>query len=178
MRHRVSDVMRSCVHDVLRQDTPRSCYRIGPRVLPNTASLHEASKQEKFELMDSEKAHYAIRRMARLLEMTKSGYYAWKKHRQTGPLKRARAQRSLDGHVAEIHAESDGVYGAPRGSSATGSTRRERGREDGRGITAQAGPRGDRSASVPTGDDTAWSGDSSHSGPRVGGHGKLPIGGQ
>ncbi|SMY03154.1 Transposase InsO and inactivated derivatives [Brevibacterium antiquum] len=64
--------------------------------------------------MDSEKAHYAIRRMARLLEVTKSGYYAWKKHRQTGPSKRARAQRSLDGQVAEIHADSDGVYGAPR----------------------------------------------------------------
>lgn len=64
--------------------------------------------------MDSEKAHYAIRRMARLLEVTKSGYYAWKKRRQTGPSKRARAQRSLDGQVAEIHADSDGVYGAPR----------------------------------------------------------------
>ncbi|MDK8436601.1 MULTISPECIES: IS3 family transposase [unclassified Brevibacterium] len=74
----------------------------------------EASKQEKFELMDSEKARYAIRRMARLLEVTKSGYYAWKKRRRSGPSKRARAQRSLDGHVAAVHAESDGVYGAPR----------------------------------------------------------------
>lgn len=64
--------------------------------------------------MDSEKAHYAIRRMARLLQVTKSGYYAWKKRRRSGPSKRARAQRNLDAQVQAVHADSDGVYGAPR----------------------------------------------------------------
>lgn len=64
--------------------------------------------------MDLEKARYAICWMARLLDVTRSGYYAWKKRRQAGASKRARAQRSLDGQVAAVHAESDGVYGAPR----------------------------------------------------------------
>ena len=64
--------------------------------------------------MDSEKARYAICRMARLLDVTRSGYYAWKKRRQAGPSKRVRAQRNLDGQVAAVHVESDGVYGAPR----------------------------------------------------------------
>ena len=64
--------------------------------------------------MATEKANYSIRRMARLLDVTKSGFYAWMKRRSAGPSKRARAQRDLDAQVRRVHTDSDDVYGAPR----------------------------------------------------------------
>lgn len=64
--------------------------------------------------MDTEKANYSIRRMARLLGVAKSGFYAWVKRRLAGPSKRARTQRDLDAKVRRVHADSDDVYGAPR----------------------------------------------------------------
>lgn len=64
--------------------------------------------------MEAEKANYRVTRMARLLGVSASGFYAWRKRRQEGPSKRARARRDLDGRVCEVHAGSDDVYGAPR----------------------------------------------------------------
>ncbi|SMY05452.1 Transposase InsO and inactivated derivatives [Brevibacterium antiquum CNRZ 918] len=64
--------------------------------------------------MHAEKANYSIRRMARLLGVTKSGFYAWMKRRAQGPSKRTRMQRDLDAQVRRVHTASDAVYGAPR----------------------------------------------------------------
>lgn len=64
--------------------------------------------------MEAEKAHYRIARMARLLKVSASGFYAWRKRRAAGPARRAQQQRDLDVKVRAVHKESDETYGAPR----------------------------------------------------------------
>lgn len=59
------------------------------------------------------KANQALEtaRMCRLLGVSTSGYYAWRKR---GPSKRAIADASLIETISEIHAWSRGTYGSPR----------------------------------------------------------------
>jgi putative transposase len=60
------------------------------------------------------KAHqavYPIRTMCRLLELSPSGYYAW---RRRGPSKRELSDQALLERIRAIHAMSDGTYGALR----------------------------------------------------------------
>lgn len=52
--------------------------------------------------------------MARLLEVSTSGFYAWHKRQQAGLSRGAVQQRVLDGQVYQAHDGSEGVYGAPR----------------------------------------------------------------
>jgi len=61
--------------------------------------------------MHAEKSNYTISRMARLLEVSRSGYYAW-----VGrvPSKRALRAERIEAKVAWFHGESDEVSGAPR----------------------------------------------------------------
>ena len=61
--------------------------------------------------MNDHQAIYPVRTMCRLLGLSPSGYYAW---RGRGPSCRARENAALTGEVLEIHARSDGTYGAPR----------------------------------------------------------------
>ncbi|MGO1736458.1 MAG: IS3 family transposase [Leucobacter sp.] len=74
----------------------------------------EASETERFELMNAQKATHSIARMARLLRVSRAGFYAWARRLVEGPGPRAGQQRVRDGQVRLVHAESDGVYGAPR----------------------------------------------------------------
>ena len=59
-------------------------------------------------------AHQAVHRivgMCRVLGVSPSGYYAWRKR----PLSaRARADVELTAQIQAIHRESRGTYGAPR----------------------------------------------------------------
>lgn len=64
--------------------------------------------------MDAQKANFEITRMARLLGVTRQGYYAWCKHRESGPGPRARRREVVDQAVREAFHASDDVYGAPR----------------------------------------------------------------
>src|SRR5690625_1216556 len=64
--------------------------------------------------MDAEKANYEVTRMARLLGVTRQGYYAWRKQRQTGPGPRAQRRTEIDQAVRNAFHASDEVYGAPR----------------------------------------------------------------
>ncbi|MGX0106079.1 putative transposase [Kocuria palustris] len=64
--------------------------------------------------MDAEKANYEITRMARLLGVTRQGYYAWQQRLQHGPGPRAQRREQLDQAVREQFRASDDVYGAPR----------------------------------------------------------------
>lgn len=64
--------------------------------------------------MDAQKANFEITRMARLLGVTRQGYYAWCKHRESGPGSRARRREVVDQAVREAFHASDDVYGAPR----------------------------------------------------------------
>ncbi len=49
--------------------------------------------------------------MCRVLEVSKSGYYAWRKR---PPSTRAQENEQLAAKIAEIHAESRKSYGSPR----------------------------------------------------------------
>ena len=65
-------------------------------------------------MIEAEKATYTVKRMCDLLEVSRSGYYKWGKSRDSGPTRAQRRRGELDAKVAQFHAASDGVYGAPR----------------------------------------------------------------
>ena len=68
---------------------------------------------EKFTLMHAEKANHTIGLMARLLEVSRAGYYAWAKRQ--GTLSPTAARRTwLAEQIRTIHAESNGVNGFRR----------------------------------------------------------------
>ena len=61
--------------------------------------------------MKAHQATYPIQMMCRVLEVSKSGYYAWlKRPRST----RAQEDLELTKQIRQIHAKSKGTYGAPR----------------------------------------------------------------
>ena len=61
-----------------------------------------------------EKARFEISRMARLLEVSRQGYYRWVRAREAGPGPQAVRREEIDHAVRASHAASDQVYGAPR----------------------------------------------------------------
>ena len=63
--------------------------------------------------MDAQKASYSITVMAKVLGVTRAGYYAWK-NRASHRGERALVRRRLDEAVAWEHEVSGGTYGAPR----------------------------------------------------------------
>jgi putative transposase len=65
----------------------------------------------KYRCMEDCAEEYPIRMMARLLEVSPSGYYTWRKHRQSV---RTQDNQRLTRMIREIHQESDGTYGSPR----------------------------------------------------------------
>src|SRR5690606_36470215 len=56
-------------------------------------------------------AEYPIATMCRVLEVSTSGYYAWRKR---GLSARARRDQELRMLIRQVHADSDGTYGRPR----------------------------------------------------------------
>lgn len=65
--------------------------------------------------MGAEKANYPVARMARLLGVSRSGFYAWEQRkRQVVPGPAALRRGILDRQVVRIHTESHATYGAPR----------------------------------------------------------------
>jgi putative transposase len=65
-------------------------------------------------VIEAEKASYAIKRMCELLEVSRSGYYKWRRACESGPSPTAARRVEVDAKVAAFHEASDGVYGAPR----------------------------------------------------------------
>ncbi len=61
--------------------------------------------------MKAHQAMYPIAMMCRLLEVSTSGYHAW---RRRGPSRRARDDAALTARIRRIHKTSRGTYGAPR----------------------------------------------------------------
>jgi len=61
--------------------------------------------------MHAEKSNYTVSRMARLLEVSRSGFYAWSKRL---PSKRAIRAEKIEAKVAWFHGASDEVSGSPR----------------------------------------------------------------
>src|SRR3954453_406016 len=52
--------------------------------------------------------------MCELMEVSRSGFYKWRKTRDGGPSPAQQRRAELDTRVAAFHKASDGVYGAPR----------------------------------------------------------------
>src|SRR5262249_34482412 len=64
-----------------------------------------------FELVKRYQADYPVATMCRVLEVSPSGYYAWRDR----PLsKRAEADAVLTRQIEQFHQQSDGTYGVPR----------------------------------------------------------------
>ncbi len=61
--------------------------------------------------MHAEKSNFTLARMARLLEVSRSGYYAWLKRE---PSKRAVRRERIEAKIAWFHGDSDEVSGSPR----------------------------------------------------------------
>ena len=63
--------------------------------------------------MEVECANFEIERMARLLEVSRSGFYKWRHTRGTTSAKKQR-QGAIDTQIQDFHHASQGTYGAPR----------------------------------------------------------------
>ncbi|MBE3584517.1 MAG: IS3 family transposase [Limnochordaceae bacterium] len=64
-----------------------------------------------FQFVERERQEHPVATMCRVLGVSTSGYYAWRKR---GPSARAQADAELAQRIARIHAQSRGTYGAPR----------------------------------------------------------------
>jgi transposase InsO family protein len=64
--------------------------------------------------MDAGKANFEVARMARLLNVSRSGYYDWLERRAGGPSPAQQRREALTARIVTFHAESDRVYGSPR----------------------------------------------------------------
>jgi putative transposase len=64
-----------------------------------------------FRLIEAEKARHSVPLLCRLLGVSRSDYYAWRKR---PPSERARFDAVLSGKIETIHRNSRATYGAPR----------------------------------------------------------------
>lgn len=65
--------------------------------------------------MEAQKADYPIGLMARVLGVTRAGYYSWVKRKDVRQ-DRAEDQRAFDRHVGEVFNTSCQTYGGPHPS--------------------------------------------------------------
>ena len=64
--------------------------------------------------MAAEKATYEVARMARLLGVSRSGFYDWQARKKAGPSLRDQRREQLAVKIKKFHVDSDHVYGSPR----------------------------------------------------------------
>jgi putative transposase len=64
-----------------------------------------------FRFIDAERACLPVALLCRMLEVSRSGYYAW---RSSSPSKRSREDATLTAKIHEIHRRSRQTYGSPR----------------------------------------------------------------
>ena len=65
----------------------------------------------RYPFIQAEKAHYPLTVLCRVLQVSRSGFYAWLRRE---PSKREVQDRKLQTEVAAIHKASRGTYGSPR----------------------------------------------------------------
>lgn len=65
----------------------------------------------RYQCIDRHRDQYPVKMMCQALKVSRSGYYAWRTRPESN---RAKIDRKLTGIIKRIHAESRGVYGAPR----------------------------------------------------------------
>src|SRR5579875_3724446 len=71
----------------------------------------ERDTVSRYRFIAAEKDNHPVRIMCRVLEVSPSGYYAWRDRRLS---ERARADAELAERIRHIHRDSRGTYGAPR----------------------------------------------------------------
>ncbi|MGJ6962551.1 IS3 family transposase [Streptosporangium sp. G11] len=71
----------------------------------------DGSAEMRFRLIHAEKDHHGVSLLARVLGVSRQGYYAWAKHR---PSRRAVEDTQLTAKIRSHHAASGEIYGAPR----------------------------------------------------------------
>ena len=76
--------------------------------------------------MKDNRLHYPIKLMARVLDVSRAGYYAWLAR---GPSQRAVADATLKGKVKKVHDASRGTYGPKRIQSELAAEGTEAGRD-------------------------------------------------
>ena len=65
----------------------------------------------RYQCIDRRRSRYPIRLLCRTLQVSSSGYYAWRVRPES---RRARYDRYLMRVIRGVHAQSDGTYGSPR----------------------------------------------------------------
>ena len=65
----------------------------------------------RYPFIQAEKANYPLTVLCRVLQVSRSGFYAWRRRK---PSKREVQDRKLQTEVAAIHKASQGTYGSPR----------------------------------------------------------------
>jgi putative transposase len=65
----------------------------------------------KFEFIDAQKAHFPVEFMCEQLEVSRSGFYAWRERPESA---HRQEDQKLAEEVAQAHEESRGTYGSPR----------------------------------------------------------------
>lgn len=65
----------------------------------------------RFQLIDRQRSKYKISMLCAILDVSRSGYYAWKKHK---PSQREETNQVLLEHICRIHKLSRKAYGSPR----------------------------------------------------------------
>lgn len=66
-------------------------------------------------MMAAECANFEVNRMARLLEVSRAGYYRWKANAErVEPTTREQAKADLHAQIGVHHTASAGTYGSPR----------------------------------------------------------------
>ncbi|WP_437492351.1 IS3 family transposase [Sorangium sp. So ce1014] len=79
--------------------------------LKKSGGLLREGERVKFAFIDAEKVHYPVLVLCAVLQVARSGYYAWAK-RSESP--RAKADALLGAHIRAVHQKSRGRYGSPR----------------------------------------------------------------
>jgi transposase InsO family protein len=65
----------------------------------------------KYAWIAAHRNEFAVQVLCRVLEVSSSGYYAW---RQRAPSGRQQRQEELLNEIRQVHAQSRGIYGSPR----------------------------------------------------------------
>ncbi|WP_442939474.1 IS3 family transposase [Nonomuraea sp. SYSU D8015] len=67
----------------------------------------------RFEFVDDHAGAFGVKRLCRVLKVSRSGFYRWRKA-APARAERAAADAALAAEIRQIHGEFDGTYGSPR----------------------------------------------------------------